>query len=72
VTGLHPDGRRAPYARFPLHAAVRVAIAPAVPGAVRCECLDCGAHVTAVRFVKISGSCGNCRSYRIAPLIPPR
>ena len=35
---------------------------------VRCECLVCGAHAYAIPHVPMSGRCGNCHSFDLAPI----
>lgn len=43
-----------------------------VVGTVRAECAACGAHVEVRRGWQLAGQCGNCRSYDLRPLVPPR
>jgi hypothetical protein len=37
---------------------------------VRCRCVTCGAHVHAVRGVRLYGQCGNCGGIDLVPLEP--
>lgn len=46
------------------------AVKPSDSRRVRCRCLGCGAHVQAVRGVRLYGQCSNCGGIDLVPLDP--
>lgn len=40
------------------------------PETIRCECVQCGAHVMVRRSWQLAGWCRNCRGYQLRPLVP--
>ena len=39
------------------------------PQVVRCACAVCGAHTNAVKAFRITGSCPNCGSFDLTPIV---